>query len=188
MEKQAIILIHEIYGKNRFMDKQCEKYKSMGFDVYCPDLLSRSAFSYEEAEAAYEYFNEKVGFERYTEISDMVDQLSRSYDKIWVLGYSVGATLAWRCSENPKCAGIVACYGSRIRDYTNLKPTCPVLLLFAEQDSFDVTSTVERLQVVPNTQIVTYPASHGFMDSYSVYYDSCQADAAQVIINNFINV
>ena len=82
----------------------------------------------------------------YKEISGFLNQLKDRYDNVFIIGFSVGATIGWMCCENPLCSGIVACYGSRIRDYTDMNPSCPTLLLFSKEDSFDVHGMVCQLQ------------------------------------------
>lgn len=36
--KQAVILLHEIYGMNGFIQEQCQKFREAGFDVFCPKM------------------------------------------------------------------------------------------------------------------------------------------------------
>ena len=183
----AIILLHEIYGKNHFIDSQCETYEKQGFHVYCPDFYDKLIFDYEREKDAYTYFYDNVGLDAHSSICKLINKLKRQYEKIYVIGYSVGATLAWRCSENPNCSGVIACYGSRIRDYPDVVPKCPVLLLFAEKDFFDVPSVVEAIKRIPATTVASFPAEHGFMDSYSRHYDAEQAAAAQAHILHFLD-
>jgi dienelactone hydrolase len=47
-ENQAIIVIHEIYGINEFMQEQCQKFRNSGFAVFCPNMIGRPPFSYEK--------------------------------------------------------------------------------------------------------------------------------------------
>jgi dienelactone hydrolase len=136
--KNAIIVLHEIYGINEFVKDQCQKYMKADYDVFCPNMINRTSFLYEESLKAYNYFTKNIGFEVYKEIIDFVNELKYEYDNVFIIGFSVGATIAWRCCENSLCSGIVACYGSRIRDYTYLNPTCPTLLLIAKEDSYNV--------------------------------------------------
>lgn len=186
MKKEVIILLHEIYGVNEFIRKQSEKWMQWGYDVVRVDFYQKAAFSYKETDVAYSYFMEMVGFERYTEISDMIDELKKRYEKVWVMGYSVGATMAWRCCENLNCDGIIACYGSRIRNYMGLHPVCPVLLLFAEQDSFPVAEVAERIRNTTCANVFLYPAEHGFMDGYSGHYHAECAERAEEEMKRFL--
>jgi dienelactone hydrolase len=185
--KKAIIVLHEIYGINEFIKNQCQKFIEAGYDVYSPNMIDKPPFSYEESIEAYDFFTKNVGFEVYIEISGFVNQLKEKYDNVFIIGFSVGATIAWRCCENSLCSGIVACYGSRIRDYTYLNPTCPTLLLFAKEDSFDVHSTVCQLRDKQRFSIIEFDAEHGFLDSYSKRYNAQQAKCADESITQFIN-
>lgn len=185
-EKKAIIILHEIYGVNKFIQEQCQKYKQNGFDIFCPNLIGRQPFLYEEAEMAYGFFNQNVGFEVYKEINNLIQQLKERYDRVFLLGFSVGATIAWKCCENNLCSGIIACYGSRIRDYTDLHPACPTLLLFAKEVSFDVSATVCRLIEKPYLSFMELDAKHGFLDMFSKQYNEQKAAIANEAITEFL--
>ena len=56
MNMNVIIVLHEIYGKNSFIEEECKKYENLGFDVYCPDFYEGKVFSYIETDIAYSYF------------------------------------------------------------------------------------------------------------------------------------
>ena len=121
----ALIVLHEVYGINKFIDDVCTEYHKQGFDVFCPDMLHGKIFSYDKVLEAYDFFVSEIGFEYYKIISPLIDQLKYKYDRVYVFGFSVGATIAWKCCENANCDGIICCYGSRIRDYLMLRPICP---------------------------------------------------------------
>lgn len=186
-KKNAMIILHEIYGVNAFIKDQCHQYKQMGFDVSCPNLINRKPFSYHEVKQAYETFMLNVGFDYYHEINDMICQLKEKYEKVVVVGFSAGATLAWRCCENQKCDGLIACYGSRIRDYTELNPNCPVLLLTARESAFDINEMIVKLQNKGNMRIIEFDADHGFLDAYSSHYDESSTKKAEEYILKFIS-
>jgi dienelactone hydrolase len=184
--KRAIIVLHEIYGVNEFIKRECEYFKEAGYDVFCPNMLHRPPFSYEESIEAYEFFAANVGFEVYKTISSFINQLKDKYNNVFIVGFSVGATIAWRCCENSLCSGIVACYGSRIRDYTYLNPACPTLLLFAKEDSFDVPGTISQLRNKQGLSILEFDAEHGFLDFCSKRYNIQQAKRAKKSIARFL--
>lgn len=184
--KRAIIVLHEIYGINPFIKKKCREFQNAGFDVYCPDLIGREPFAYDESQKAYEHFMQHTGFDIYRDVNESVNQLKEQYEKVVITGFSIGATIAWRCCENALCDGIVACYGSRIRDYTCLKPACPVLLLFAQEKSFLVDSVIGSLQGNKNLKIQKFDAPHGFMDSFSPYFDMRTSKRAEKSVYTFL--
>lgn len=182
---KAIILLHEIYGKNRFMENQCQFFSDLGFHVCCPDLLNGQVFSYEETAAAYACFYEHAGGASRL-VWNLADELHTEYESVHLVGYSAGATIAWQCSENEHCAGAAAFYGSRIRDYLHITPCCPTLLFFALQDSFDVLSVMQALEGKPNTRLSLFPAAHGFLDPYAPAYDPAAAEAAEKQLRVFL--
>lgn len=113
--------------------------------MYSPNLLNKESYSYKQAADAYSYFMNEIGFHVYEQINALVNILKEKYDNIFILGFSVGATIAWRSSENSMCDGVIACYGSRIRDYMDVKPLCQVLLIFAKEDSYNVEKVMKEL-------------------------------------------
>ena len=178
----AIIILHEIYGINRFMEEMCKYYRAADFDVFCPSMVKQRSFLYEDSSAAYKYFVKEVGFDSYQKIEAQIKCLKNSYKKVFVLGFSVGATMAWRCSETSLADGIICCYGSRIRDYLLVKPCCPVLLIFAGYDSFNVAEVIGKLKEKKNVEVFKLEAHHGFLDKYNENYDEKQARLADIFI------
>jgi len=185
--KIAVIVLHEIYGINNFIEEICIDYKMQGYDVFCPDMIQGKHFSYSDAAEAYHYFYNHNRLEYYKEIEDLVSKLKNTYNKVFIHGFSVGATIAWRCCEHPNCDGIICCYGSRIRDYMELQPLSPVLLLFARHDSFDVEIVAEQLNGKSNIELHVLQASHGFMDPYSNCFDMEQNQIAKMYIHRFFD-
>lgn len=185
--KQAIIVLHEIYGVNQFVKEQCQKFREAGYDIFCPNIIDKPPFSYEESIEAYDFFTKNVGFEVYKEISIFVNKLKDKYDNVFIIGFSVGATIAWRCCENSLCSGIVACYGSHIRDYTDLSPTCPTLLLFAKEYTFDINALVFQLRDKQHLNIIEFDAEHGFLDFHSKHFNIQQSKRAEKSIVHFLN-
>lgn len=183
-----IIVIHEIYGINKHMQSFCESLSKQSFDVICPNLLKRDLpYDYSEEEDAYRNFIENVGFtDTFYKIKDIVSDFKEEYQKIFIIGFSVGATVAWLCSEEGFVDGIVGYYGSRIRNYVELAPKCPTMLLFPQEEpSFDVDELIRTLN---NKNIVVHKLNgrHGFSDPYSKKYNGISAEIAFSEMINFI--
>lgn len=182
----VIIVIHEIYGLNQHMQRFCELLSKQGFDVICPDLLERETpFDYSQEEAAYRHFMENVGFtDALHKIKDILSDIKDEYQKIFILGFSAGATVAWLCSEEECVDGIVGYYGSRIRNYAELAPQCPALLFFPlEEPSFNVDELISALEI-QNVEIHKFNGKHGFSDPYSSNY---HAESAQKAVSKMMN-
>lgn len=183
----VIVVLHEIYGINQHMQHMCRLLSDQGYDVICPDLLGRETpFEYSQEEAAYRNFVENVGFtQAANQIKRMLLDIQNRYEKIFILGFSVGATIAWLCSEEQKVDGIVGYYGSRIRNYLEVNPQCPTLLFFPqEESSFDVDELISTLDNRPNVRVYQCNGQHGFSDPYSSRY---QVHSAQTSCNKMLD-
>lgn len=184
----AIIVLHEIYGVNRHMIEVCEKYAEAGYDVCCPNLLdTEGSFTYAQQEDAYQYFKKNVGFAIHIKVNEFIRQLRKEYEKIILLGFSVGATIAWRCTVDGLCDAMAGCYGSRIRDYLDVVPQCPALLIFADKDqSFQPDIYVNFLRNKANTTVHVLEGDHGFCDRHSQHYHPHSAERADKLIEKFL--
>ncbi|VEF47627.1 dienelactone hydrolase family protein [Bacillus freudenreichii] len=184
----VIIVIHEIYGINEHMKLVGKMLSEQNVDVYCPNLYKEeTAFNYSEENTAYLHFMENVGFLNAAErIQRVISELGESYDKIYVVGFSVGATIAWLCSEEKGVDGIVGFYGSRIRDYIQMSPNCPTLLFFPEkEESFNVAELINSLKE-KDVEIHIIKGQHGFSDPYSSKYDEKLAKQVHKRVIEFI--
>ena len=171
---QCVIILHEIYGINHHIKHYADVLYRKGFDVYVPNLLHRSApFSYEEEEIAYENFITNVGFQNaHDQVHTLITHLSEVYSHIRIVGFSVGATVAWLCSEHPSVHKVVGFYGSRIRQYTNVMPRAETILLFGEQEtSFNPIDLKTSLSKYPHVVVKIVEGEHGFADPYSSKYN-----------------
>lgn len=182
----AIILIHEIYGINQHMKSFCEFLSEQNFDVICPNLLGSDVpFDYSQEGLAYHHFMENVGFENaLRKIKAVLLDIKNKYKRIFVVGFSVGATLAWLCSEEESVDAIVGYYGSRIRNFVSITPKSPTMLFFPlEEKSFNVDELISILDK-RKIKIFKFSGQHGFGDPYSSKYnkESAQKAANQMVL------
>jgi dienelactone hydrolase len=184
------VVLHEIYGINNHIKGICERFAKEGFDVICPNLLAlNQSFSYQEEAVAYKSFIQNIGFRSaQRQIQDLSLQIRNDYKYSFVIGYSIGATLAWLCSQQEVLYnGIVGFYGSRIRDYKDIVPACPVLLFFPEkEETFDITGLIQELSTKEDINIVQVNALHGFADPWSSKYCFAVSEEAFRKTINFI--
>ncbi|CAF1836142.1 dienelactone hydrolase family protein [Bacillus subtilis] len=185
--KPLVILVHEIYGVNSHMKKMGRLIKMAGYDVLTPNLLGEDeVYTLQEEKTAYEQFTKherlKTGE---TIIQNVIRQNAGRH--IFVIGFSVGATIAWKCSSMPEVSGSVCYYGSRIRDSLHHVPACPVLLFFPNYEpSFDVALLIKKLREKQHTllEIYQFDALHGFANPDSVYFNRALFFQTLSIIKN----
>lgn len=185
--KKLIIILHEIYGLNRHIRYYAECFFEAGYDVLCPNFIQREeAFAYENEQPAYAHFIEHVGFENvFKEVSSLIRQEREHYEEIHVIGFSIGATVAWLCSSMEEVTTVSGYYGSRIRDYLYVQPKCPVLLIYGEEISFDVKKLAGSL-TMKNVLVHVIDGSHGFADPYAPAFHEKSSKAALSLIHSFI--
>ncbi|WML32599.1 dienelactone hydrolase family protein [Clostridium sp. OS1-26] len=185
----VIIVLHEIYGINQHIQRVCERFSMDGYDIICPNLINLiQPFNYDLQEEAYQYFMNNIGFESAVDqVKQLIIQVKKQYKYIYLLGYSIGATIAWLCSdEENMCSGIMGYYGSRIRDYMNITPKCPVLLIFpTEENSFNVQELVDSLKK-RNINVHILGGKHGFSDPFSKNYRGQSSQKSERLIDNFL--
>lgn len=185
-----IIVLHEIYGINPHIRMVCQEFIRAGFDVICPNLLNLECpFTYEQEDAAYDYFIQRIGFKSAaSQIKNLLREERTKYRKIVFVGFSIGATTAWLCSaETGLCDGVIGWYGSRIRDFRNINPCCPVLLLFPEEEkSFDVPEIIASLVAKDQVTAKIFKGRHGFADPFSRNFNRKSYKRARRIAADFI--
>ena len=184
----AVIILHEIYGINRHIRNICARHHALGRDVYCPDMLGTdSAFPYERQEDAYAHFTVNVGFGISRSIAQFADSLKRRYRRLFLVGYSVGATVAWLSAGTAACDGIVCHYGTRIRDHLHAVPHCPALLILADGDAaFPARHAEERFATTPSVTLEVLEGGHGFCDTYGPEYHPESAEKAWNAAERFL--
>ncbi|NMH68103.1 dienelactone hydrolase family protein [Bacillus sp. RO3] len=169
--ENLVIIIHEIHGVNRHMEYMSTLIGDLGMDVICPNLYPPEASLGESEEDAYKSFFQHVGFQKAAAtIKELMEKNRSQYKNIYLVGFSVGATVAWLCSDHSSVKGIFCFYGSRIRDYVHMNPTCPTQLFFSRiEKSFDVNPLLKELEKKENASISfhLFDAPHGFANPYS---------------------
>lgn len=169
----AVVVVHEIYGLNDHIKDFCKKLSEQGADVFAPDLLNRGIpFGYGEEDMAYRNFTGCIGFDSAADrVKELLTQIRGRHKRVYLTGFSVGATVAWLCSVEKLCDAVFGFYGSRIRDYIEVVPQCPVLLFFPDREkSFDVDELIGVLTKKDNVRVRKFNAGHGFADPFSKNY------------------
>ncbi|RAP22370.1 hypothetical protein C2W64_03585 [Brevibacillus laterosporus] len=187
--EKLLVILPEIYGLNQHMLDICQQYANQSWDVICFSWYKDTLFfAQKEEKQAYQRFM-SIGFEKATEQVAEVLRLERPlYQQVVVMGFSVGATVAWLLTEHiGLCDRIVGYYGSRIRKYTNITPKVPVLLLYGESEpAFDIATLLQSLSNTSQVTLKQYTALHGFSNPYSRHYQPNVASSASEDVHQFL--
>ncbi|ETS31820.1 hypothetical protein BB987_16900 [Photorhabdus temperata] len=87
-------------------------------------------------EAMYEYFHNVSSIDKYT--CKVRDTLTYINTPVILVGFSIGATVAWRLSNdrNLPVQHFICIFGSRIRDYLDVKSVKPTSLFFSNDEKY----------------------------------------------------
>ncbi|KDN24049.1 hypothetical protein DV20_01270 [Amycolatopsis rifamycinica] len=186
----AVVVAHEILGLTPHITRMKTALEQFGVDVYTPQLTQGPArvFAPSDQEAAYAHFTRAGGVVAMAaRLNAFGTSLRSRYRKVGAMGFSVGATSGWIVASEGVFDAVVCFYGSRIRDYPELAPTCPCLLLFAEREpGFDPLDLAERLEEQESVTTRLYPCGHGFADMDNPNHDTVAADDALATAKGFL--
>lgn len=189
-KESVIIILHEIYGINPHMKSVCEHYSAAGYSVICPSFVkSEKYFDYCSEEEAYQYFVHHIGFSSVTrEVQNILMQAREDYQRVFLMGFSVGGTAAWICSGLEGLVdGVICYYGSRIRDFLAIIPKCPVLLISAQEEkSYNVSDLTSALEERGFVHIHVLEGRHGFSDPFSKAYNKQSEETARDLVAQFL--
>lgn len=186
--QRKVFILHEIYGVNDFIKEQILEFKDEHIEVECIAFYPEGkVFPYVQEEKAYTYFTKEIGFD--APLKQQTQQLKTAiaqYEEVVLIGFSVGATLAWRLSMLP-LHRVICVYGSRIRQYLNVQPSCPTLVLLPSYEkSFDVNELKDALQYIHFVQTIQFPGEHGFMDKRNSAFHLESSLQAHAYIKDFL--
>jgi dienelactone hydrolase len=186
----AVVVLHEIYGVNQHIKDICLQLSGHGFDVFAPNMLQDEiVFDYEQEDLAYNNFFQHIGFEKaFNQVNIFLHHIRNRYDKIFVVGFSAGATVAWLCSRDSElCNAIVGFYGSRIRDYLDTEVRCPVLLFVpTEEESFSISDFMAIVKMKESVVVKQLNGLHGFTNPSSPNFIKQSSDQAYKYMLQFI--
>ena len=166
----SIILVSDVFGVTPALLKISEQIGASSIvDPYEGHMMGFS----NEAEA-YSCFVKTVGLDDYLAL--LLKVVEQTKHEVTLVGFSVGASVAWRLSEiegNYHIKRAYCFYGSQIRHFTEIEPHFEMNLIFPKSEPhFDVVELQNNLTIKAkvNTERVKY--LHGFMNFESTNYNN----------------
>lgn len=162
-----VLIAADIFGLTPELAVQAEQVHA-GASIVSP---YPEPADFHDEDAAYTCFLGSGGIDAYTaRVSDAIAAMRPDV----LVGFSVGATAAWRALSAPG-SGVrlgILFYGSRIRDYLYMRPAVPVKLTFAEQEkALQVAPLVSVLRTQGMDAVITPGTRHGYMNPRSPGFD-----------------
>jgi len=181
----GLVVVQEIFGVNRHIRSVADGYARDGFLAVAPALFDRIE---RDVELCYEgadmerarTFIPKLDMD--AAIKDVATAMEyarrETGEKVGVIGYCWGGTLAWLAATRLNAAAAVGYYGGQIGKFATENPAAPVMLHFGRQDQHIPPDEVEKVHAAhPEVEIYWYDAGHGFNCDARASYN---AEAAQL--------
>ena len=190
----ALVVVQEIFGVNSHIRAVADGYAADGWLAIAPAMFDRVERGIElgytpaDIERGRELKGGCSNDHALLDIAAAVDAV-RSADKVAVIGYCWGGTLAWLAAcRQPGLAAAVSYYGGGIGELVDMTPRCQVLAHFGERDASIPLSVPEALRTAhPEVEIHIYPAGHGFNCDQRGSFDAASAKLARERSLAFLN-
>ena len=167
-----IIIITDIFGLTTDIDLLSASLSTELTRVTVIDPYDGYKQTFINEQAAYDTFMTQCGHERYS--SAVSSAIALSEDEVVLLGFSAGASAAWKAIDqhsNPLIKHCIGFYPSQIRNHLDVIPCCPVTLVFpCEERHFEVDDVIAALSSVKQVNCIKTSFYHGFMNSLSDNY------------------
>ena len=167
----GIVIIQEIFGIDKYVVEDVERWAGLGFEAIAPSMFDRQAPGYvaEHDERGFEtgrkYAGENGQANPVSDIQACIDTL-KDKGPVFIVGYCYGGTAAW--SAAAKCSGLAAAssyYGGGVAAMAELPLHCPIICHFGRKDGHipadEVAAKIAAAH--PDVPVFIYEKSgHGF--------------------------
>ena len=200
----AVVVLQELFGVNADIRKHCDELAALGFIAVAPDLFWRQEPGVDldvRSEPDWEHgLRLYVAYDRDAGVRDVKDTVKTTVGlpectgKIAVLGYCLGALMAFMTAVRSKVDAAVAYHGSDTEKYLGEVGSlhAPLLMHLAEEDEFISKPAQEEIKAAlagkPNVAVYSYPGQrHAFSRNNGAHYDAASATLANGRTRDFLN-
>ena len=183
----GIVLLQEIFGLDRFMRADVERWSKLGFEVLAPSLFDRAEPGF-VADHDTDGLQQGMRLAQGIGIDPPVQDVETCVDELvkrgpaFVAGYCYGGGIAWLAACRIDTLAAASCYyGGMIAGFAAAKPLCPVVMHFG---ALDAHITPDRVDVIrqhqPDLPVHVYETGgHGFNNEGGPAYDAPSAELAR---------
>jgi carboxymethylenebutenolidase len=187
--KGGVIVLQEIFGIDRHVRADVERWAKMGYEAIAPALFDRLQrdFHAEHDEAGIQAGLEKARAtplpQALADIAAARDFLKQRGEKVCVVGYCYGGSLAWLAAA--RLDGLSASssyYGSLVKQFAAEPLKCPTIVHLGRTDPGIAADEVEAEVRAhhPDVPVHIYEgAGHGFNNQSPERYNAEAADLAR---------
>lgn len=181
--KGGIVVIQEIFGVNAHMRRVVDGFAAQGYSAIAPAF-----FDHLETGVELDYdangvtrgkqLADELGLDRALEDVASAAEAIASAGRIGTVGYCWGGTVALLSALRLGLPS-VSYYGGRNLPFLHEVPKAPVMFHFGEKDQHITAETVQKhREAMPQMEVFTYPADHGFNRDVGEQYEPASAALA----------
>ena len=171
--KGGVVVVQEVFGLNRWIRSEVDRYAAEGYLAVCPATLDRVEMGYVTDDYSQGTFA-KVGelmkaFKPELVRLDVAAAIAevKPAGKVGITGYCFGGAVSWRSANlGLGLAAASGYYGGNVPSYLELDPQIPLEMHYGDKDTGIPVDQVEQLrQRHPDVPIYLYPGVHGFCNA-----------------------
>ena len=179
----GLVVLQEIFGLTDQMKSVVRSYARDGYDTIFPCYYDRVApdtvvpFSDPDRgrELAYGLPLDKVILD-----TDAAVRCVDGPHGVSVLGFCWGGGVIVRAAAELNLRGAIAFYGTRLQNYLEQRPKCPLLFHFGDKDPNTPPDLIRKVeQTFRSAEIHHYEAGHAFANDARPSYVAAASDAAR---------
>lgn len=181
--KGGIVVIQEIFGLNQHMRDVTDRFAALGYTAIAPAFFDHLETGVEldygrDGAAKGKQLVNELGLERaLKDVASAAEAIS-SAGNIGSVGYCWGGTVALLAALRLGLPS-VSYYGARNVPFLHEKPRAPVMFHFGDKDAHITPDMVaEHRRQLPQMEVFSYPADHGFNRNIGAQYDEASAELA----------
>jgi len=186
--KGGVIVIQEIFGIDRHVRRDVDRWASLGYEAVAPALYERRepGFTAEHSEEGIKVgIGHAMGSPREQVLADIA--ACRDYlaprGKVCVVGYCYGGSYAWlSAGELDGLAAASSYYGSMVQANAALAPKCPTIVHLGRLDAGIPADAVKAAVESANPGVPVYiyeDAGHGFNNEDPERHSAASAELAR---------
>lgn len=180
----ALVVVQEIFGVNAHIRSVAESFALEGYAVLAPayfDVVEPGVELGYDAEGVERgrALRDAVGLERATDITRAAADALAAHGPVGTVGYCWGGTVALLAALRLGLPS-VSYYGARNLPFLDEVPRAPVMFHFGDQDASIPPDMVQaHRERLPQMDVFTYPAGHGFNCDLRADYEPSSARLAR---------
>lgn len=180
----ALVVVQEIFGVNIHIRSVAEAFAVEGYVALAPAYFDPVETGVElgydaPGVARGRELIAALGLERADDITRAAAETVAGYGKVGTVGYCWGGTVALLAALRLGLPS-VSYYGARNAPFLGETPKAPVMFHFGERDaSIPAEMVQQHRDKLPQMEVFTYPAGHGFNCDLRADYEPASAQLAR---------